>query len=780
MLMFKMLKKDFQRKPSIFIVIFIFITLSGLLMSNGASLIVQLTSSLDIFFAKAKTPHFVQMHSGALSKSKLEFWSQNNSKVEEYQLLEMISIPGNKLFWGDKHEVLENSVMDISFVEQNEKFDYLLNLNNQVIKVSAGQIAIPIYFKEKFALKKGDRLTLHSENQNIDFEIVSFIRDSQMNPAIIHSKRFLISNEDKEIVSKIFPEKEYLIEYRLKNLADLGDFEVEYQASGLPMNGPSLNINLFKLLNSLSDGIVAGLVIILSLLIMLVAILCLRFVILSSLEEDLREIGVMKAIGLPLRRIKNIYNYKYLGMSYLALLTGYGLSLITNDFLLDNILLYTGQVPTNWQTIFLPFLAANLIIFFIALSLRIIIRKIGKISSVEAINMSRKSGKVSSFSFLSLQANKLWNLDLFLALREVLIKFKLYWLLLVIFIFAVFIILVPYNIYYTVSSPNFITYMGIGQSHLRIDLRNSLTVKDQFSNLGQVLSVDDDIAEYSKLVTSKYEVILADESRESMAIESGNSKDFPLSYLQGQAPSKDSEISLSFLNSQELNKGLNDSIRLVINDQEKLLKITGIYQDITNGGKSAKALFDYDSENVLWYTILLNIKAGVNIQDKLKEYKTLVPSARVTDISGYLQQTFGSTIRAIKQVAIIAGMAGLFISLFISLLFLKMMINKDMASLAIMMSQGFSKRSIQMQYIYRTFFLLVSGLLFGILLTYSLGQRIISLFSAMLGIAKFSFEYNPLFLIVILPLTLIIAVVLTTIISLKSLSNENLINRITQ
>ncbi len=780
MLMFKMLKKDFLRKPSIFIVIFIFITLSGLLMSNGASLIVQLTSSLDIFFAKAKTPHFVQMHSGALSKSKLEFWSQNNSKVEEYQLLEMISIPGNKLFWGDKHEVLENSVMDISFVEQNEKFDYLLNLNNQVIKVSAGQIAIPIYFKEKFALKKGDRLTLHSENQNIDFEIVSFIRDSQMNPAIIHSKRFLISNEDKEIVSKIFPEKEYLIEYRLKNLADLGDFEGEYQASGLPMNGPSLNINLFKLLNSLSDGIVAGLVIILSLLIMLVAILCLRFVILSSLEEDLREIGVMKAIGLPLRRIKNIYNYKYLGMSYLALLTGYGLSLITNDFLLDNILLYTGQVPTNWQTIFLPFLAANLIIFFIALSLRIIIRKIGKISSVEAINMSRKSGKVSSFSFLSLQANKLWNLDLFLALREILIKFKLYWLLLVIFIFAVFIILVPYNIYYTVSSPNFITYMGIGQSDLRIDLRNSLTVKDQFSNLGQALASDDDIAEYSKLVTSKYELILADESRESVAIESGNSKDFPLSYLQGQAPSKDSEISLSFLNSQELNKGLNDSLRLVINDQEKLLKITGIYQDITNGGKSAKALFDYDSENVLWYTILLNVKAGVNIQDKLKEYKTLVPSARVTDISGYLQQTFGSTIRAIKQVAIIAGMAGLFISLFISLLFLKMMINKDMASLAIMMSQGFSKRSIQMQYIYRTFFLLVSGLLFGILLTYSLGQRIISLFSAMLGIAKFSFEYNPLFLFVILPLTLIIAVVLTTIISLKSLSNENLINRITQ
>ncbi len=780
MLIFRMLKKEFLGKPSIFLVIFFFIALSALLMANGTSLIIHLSSSLDAFFVKAKTPHFVQMHSGIFSQKELEAWSKNNSKVERYQLVEMISVPGSKLFWGQEQEVLDNSVMDISFVEQNSNFDYLLDLDNQVIKVNTGEVAVPIYFREKYKLKVGNQLVLKSGQSVFKFKIVSFIRDSQMNPAIIHSKRFLVSGYDKAKIMETFPQTEYLIEYRLKNLDDLSDFERDYQMSDMPKVGPTLSINLFKLLNSLSDGLVAGLVIIISLIIMLIAVLCLRFVILSSIEEDLREIGVMKAIGIPQNKIKNIYNYKYLLMSYLALLVGYAVSFTTNDLLLKNLLLYTGKAPTSWQNLILPFIAVNLIIILIAISLRLIIRKIGKITSVAAINLSRSEGKSTTNPLLSLRINKFWNVEFFLGLREIVQKFKLYWLLLVIFIFAVFIIILPFNIYNTINSPNFITYMGIGKSDIRIDLRNSLDINEDYELINKSLSLDKDVKIYSNYITSKYDLILADGSKETITIESGDSQNFPLSYLKGHAPSNIEEISISALNANELQKDLNDTLKVMVGEQEKILTITGIYQDITNGGKSAKAHLDYNPDNVLWYTILVDLKNGIDIDKKLNEYKLVLPSARVTDIPGYLEQTFGNTIDQVKQVAMITGLAGLFITLFITLLFLKMVVNKDVSSIAIMISQGFSKESIQLQYIFRTIFLLGFGVILGVLLTYTFGERLITLFSSMIGIANFNFDLEPTFIFVIVPLTLIITVSITTVISLRSLSSENLVRRITQ
>ncbi len=50
---------------------------------------------------------------------------------------------------------------------------------------------------------------------------------------------------------------------------------------------------------------------------MLIAMLCIRFTIITSMEEDYREIGVMKAIGIHNKDIqKIIYNKIYCDFSW--------------------------------------------------------------------------------------------------------------------------------------------------------------------------------------------------------------------------------------------------------------------------------------------------------------------------------------------------------------------------------------------------------------------------------------------------------------------------------
>ncbi len=180
--------------------------------------------------------------------------------------------------------------MDISFVTQNPEFDFLLNMNNEKIEIDSGNIAVPLYFKKKFNVNIGEPLLVQTNNFSKEFTVTHFLRDSQMNPAIIHSKRFLIHQNDFALLSEHFKETEYLIEFRLQHLDDLPEFQQQYQNSGLPKTGPAVDINLFKILNSISDGVVAGIIIIVSLLVMLIALLCLRFVILSCWKKIIAKL----------------------------------------------------------------------------------------------------------------------------------------------------------------------------------------------------------------------------------------------------------------------------------------------------------------------------------------------------------------------------------------------------------------------------------------------------------------------------------------------------------
>ena len=54
----------------------------------------------------------------------------------------MITVDGSNLYLGESGNSEENSIMDISFVTQNEGFDYLLDLDNEIIHLSPGEIAV--------------------------------------------------------------------------------------------------------------------------------------------------------------------------------------------------------------------------------------------------------------------------------------------------------------------------------------------------------------------------------------------------------------------------------------------------------------------------------------------------------------------------------------------------------------------------------------------------------------------------------------------------------------
>lgn len=108
------------------------------------------------------------------------------------------------------------TVQDISFVMQNKKFDFILDLNNEKLNVKEGEVAVPIYFMQKNDLKIGDTVTLKSDGYLKEFVISDYARDYEMNSALTSSKWFAINQVDyDDMLKKQVGELEYLIEFKL-------------------------------------------------------------------------------------------------------------------------------------------------------------------------------------------------------------------------------------------------------------------------------------------------------------------------------------------------------------------------------------------------------------------------------------------------------------------------------------------------------------------------------------------------------------------------------------
>lgn len=333
---FRIIYNDILKSKAITFITMIFIAVASMLVSLAAILFVNLTGSIDTLMTKAKTPHFLQMHSGEIDMEGLRKFARQNNAVDDFQVLEFINIDGVEIIINGRS--LADSVQDNGFSIQSEKIDYLLDLDGNIIKVSDGELYVPISYMKDNTAKIGDKAVILGK----EFIVKGFLRDSQMNSTLSSSKRFLLSKNDYEQI-KGFGNIEYLIEFRLKDLSMLGSFETAYTEAGLEVNGPTITYPLFKLINAISDGLMIALIFLVSILVVIIAFMCIRFTLLTKIEEDYGEIGVMKAIGLPVWDIKRLYLAKYAVVAGGGCILGFMLSIIFRGILLENIRLYMGE-----------------------------------------------------------------------------------------------------------------------------------------------------------------------------------------------------------------------------------------------------------------------------------------------------------------------------------------------------------------------------------------------------------------------------------------------------
>jgi putative ABC transport system permease protein len=752
---YRTIRNDILKSKAMTLTTMLFVAAASMLVALAAILVVNLTGAIDTLMTRAQTPHFMQMHTGSLDMERLTAFAEHHEAVAEFQTLEFLNIDGAQMvFEGGS---LAGSVQDNGVSVQSEKFDFLLDLDGKIIQVARGDVYVPIRYMQDGTTNVGERVKIAGK----PFTVAGFLRDSQMNSLLSSSKRFLVSDHDFAAL-RDFGSVEYLIEFRLLDLSALGAFEAAYTSAGLEANGPTITYPLFRTLNGMSDGLMIAVMLMVSALVIAVAFLCIRFTLLAKIEDDYREIGVMKAIGLRVADIKRIYLAQYIAIAAAGSLLGFGLSFVFRDALLTNIRLYMGESDNAALAPLLGVISVSLVFLTISLYVNSVLGRFRNIPPAAAIRFGIAQEKVRGGKRFRLSANKLLDTNIFLGIKDVLARRKIYATMLVVLVLAAFLIIVPQNLHNTIASEGFITYMGIGDSDLRLDIQQTDDIAAKTAEIARALDSDRDVARYVALTTKTFRARMLDGSERRLMVELGDHTVFPLTYAEGRAPAAADEIALSVLNAEELQSRVGDSLTLLVEGREQHFTVSGLYSDVTNGGKTAKAVFADPSAEIMWSVINAELAEPSLIDAKTAEYASRFEFAKVSDMEAFIRQTYGSTIGAIGMAAYAATGTALILTVLITLLFMRMLIAKDRYAIAVMKAFGFTNSDIKMQYVARSIFILLLSTLLGTLLANTLGEGLAGAVIASFGASSFAFVVNPLAAYVISPLLMVVAVVVAT------------------
>lgn len=758
----RLITNDIKKSKLVTAATTIFIAFTAMLVSLAAILVINLAGSIDSMMERAKTPHFMQMHSGELDKNKLEDFADAQQNLADWQVLNFLNVDNSELFIAG--EPLTDSVQDNGFSVQSEKFDFLVDTKDRIIQPQVGEVYLPIIYEREGIAKKGDMLEVHGHR----LTVAGFLRDSQMNASLSSSKRFIVHKNDYQALEN-FGNVEYLIEYRVKDTDKISDLETAYLKANLPANGPALTDTLFRMINALSDGIMIAIILLVSLLMLAVAFLCIRFTLLSKIEDDYPEIGVLKAIGLRNSDVKRLYLAKYAAIGIVGCILGYLLSFAFRGVLLKNIQLYMGESGNQGLSLIIGLLGTVLIFFGVLLYVNLVLRRFRKISAASAIRFGVSQDKVRGGKGLKIAGRSFPRINGLLGIKDVLSRKKIYLTLFMVLLLSSFILIMPQNLYSTVSSQSFSRYMGIGKSDLRLDIQQTKNIPEKTADIMEALDQDTDVTKSVALTTKPFSLIKKGKTEDQLKIELGDHNVFPVEYAEGKAPIKTNQIALSSSLSDDLEKPLNSTLTVRTSEGDRKLKVCGIYSDVTNGGKTAKAVFTDQKAGTMWCTISANLKKGISPSQTAKKYSKKYTYAKVSDIKHYMNQTFGSTIQTVATAAKVAVIVALVITALIVLLFIKMLLAKDRHEIAVLQALGFTSRDIRQQYFMRSLMIVVLGTIIGTILASTLGGQVAGIAMSMMGVSTFRFSINPLVSFVLCPLGMLLVTLLATTIATASL-----------
>ena len=525
------------------------------------------------------------------------------------------------------------------------------------------------------------------------------------------------------------------------------------------------------------DMINAGVLLIVSICLILISFVILRFTITFTLSEEYREIGIMKAIGIKNRKIRGLYIVKYLATSIVGAIIGLTLSIPFGNMLLQQV--SENIVIEGNNRYILNIIFAIAIVLIIMLFCYRCTGKVKKFSPVDAIRNGTTGERFKKKGVIKLSKSKLKPVP-FMAVNDILSGVKRFGIMLITFTIGILLITIMVNTIATLQSDNLITWFSTTKSDVFLEDLDSgekhlfkgghENLKEQLNEIKKTLSENGIKADCYCETTFKLGIINGDYKCKSLAFQGTNTTTDMYSYLEGTPPKNKNEIALTYITADKIHAKIGDTVTISTVSGDKDYIITAIYQSMNNMGEGIR--FTEDEE--LDYSQAMGIfpyqvkytdnPSSDEISKRFELIKDKFSDYTVRTCGEYVDYMIGGIAGYMSNTKLLIILIVLIINILVAVLMEKSFLTKERSEIAMLKAIGFKNSSIILWQTLRIGIVMVLAVFIAILLSEPASQLSVGFIFKIMGANNIIFDVNVLESYVIYPLICLATTVLAVFI----------------
>ena len=764
------LKKDIKRKKTMNIILLLFTILATVFVASGISNVINVVNGTEYFLDKAGIGDYVVITQD--KNSNVKEIIEKSEDIESYRSEECIwTARDNLVINGEKPQSKNNALLIQPL--QDTGINFFLKDNKKLDYVEKGTVYITAGFLRKNNAKEGDTLVITKDNKTLELKIAGEIKDALLGSEMMGNLRLIVSDEDYETLKQNGGEA-YIGNVYYINSDNIRNVEKALSdGTGILFDGGRKTIRMCYIM----EMIVAFVELVLSVCLIIVSFVLLKFVITFSIKEEFCEIGVMKAIGIKNKKIRRLYLVKYVLIAAAGGAAGFGISVpfgkmmmtaVSEKMVLGN----DGGILINAAGMFIVILLMTGFAYFCT-------RMVKKAAPLDAFRTGETGERFRKKSICHLYKSHAGNC-FFMAWNDILSAPRRFITIILSFFICSILVMGVVLVKDTMESKNMISTFG---KESDVYITDSKFIQLEFMDDDSTSmfeekyrEIETDMAEegfpctVSMEVWYKYNVEFNGEMYKITCQHNNRTKASDYEYIKGTAPENANEIAITPTVSEMMGAKIGDVITIDFGTEKKECIVVGYFQSMNQLGrvirlhKDAPVSMKYSSA-VMSYQIDFNDNPdNKEIAKRIGYIKEKYNIEDVYDAAGYCADCIGVTDTMNSLSRLLLVITGIVVVL-VSVLMERSFISDEKGQIALLYAIGFKNTFVLKWHVLRFVIIAALSELLAVALVIPFTKLWCNPIFKTMGATHIVYCFKPLSLLVAIPLTIIVITTVTAFIT---------------
>lgn len=769
-MLFRILKNDLKRKKTMNVILFLFIVLATMFVASGINNVITVMNGTDYYLDKAGVGDYIIVTMGDNAVGALDEMLKTEVAVKDYRIEQVAFGAQEDITTEDGTSTKCKNTTIYQSIEGSALTFFDIE-NEPITSVEPGHIYVSGNFMDANEFEKGDSICFEHSGLELKFILDGTAKDALLGSDFMGNTRFIMSDTDMQ---KLLENTTIYDHYR-GEICYIDTDNVQAMkaamadASNVIFDGSRSTIKTAYVM----DMIIAFIMLILSICLIIVSFVVLKFSITFTIMEEFREIGVMKAIGLSNSKIRSLYLVKYLIMAIAGAIIGFFASIPFGELLLGSV--SKKMMLANDNAIAINLMGSVLVVCVIVLFAYFCTGRVKKSTPVDAIRSGQTGERYKNKTVLRIQKCPIGN-AFFMALNDVLSSPKRFLTIMISFGLCTLFVLMLVNTTATLKSPNLIHTFGT-KSHLYVtDVADSMdfmmisskeAMQERLDKKAEELIAEGMPAEFCIELYYKYPITF-DGSDYVLTCQQGlNTEMTEYVYIEGVVPQNEYEIAITPQISEMTGAGIGDTVTVHYGKGDMECMVTAYFQTMNQLGEiirlheDAPTDFKYIAGTMAYQIDFTDNPTEEEIEVRKERIKKLYDNDEVMNATEYCIDctAVADTMESVQFLLL--GIT-LVVVILVTILMERSFIADEKSQIAILKAIGFKDSAVIKWHVYQFGLVALIAVVLAAVLSIPMTELCITPIFGMMGAVDVEYNIDPLQIFALYPGIVLAMTILVT------------------